>query len=106
MDKKNHALAAYRKVKRSEKLKNDLETIEDLIKEGFPKRVTDAIDLVTMNGMVYHDRIKVIATNEIARAIKLKDLEHNLKPTRLKGLRKKDHDRIEKYHTAYTYLKD
>jgi len=81
-------------------------TIEDLIKEGFPKRVTDAIDLVTMNGMVYHDRIKVIATNEIARAIKLKDLEHNLKPTRLKGLRKKDHDRIEKYHTAYTYLKD
>ena len=42
----------------------------------------------------------------LAKAIKLTDLEHNSKITRLKGLRKKDFDRLEKYHRAYTYLLD
>ena len=49
---------------------------------------------------------KKIATDPIAKAVKLCDLEHNTKLTRLKGLRKKDFDRLEKYHRAYTYLMD
>ena len=54
----------------------------------------------------YDDYIKVISTDPIAKAVKLRDLEHNTKVTRLKGLRKKDFDRLEKYHRAYTYLLD
>ncbi len=45
---------------------------------------------------------QMISHNELARAVKLKDLEHNSRITRIKGLRKKDFDRLEKYHKAYT----
>ena len=52
----------------------------------------------------YEEYIKKIPGNSIAVAIKLKDLEHNMKPNRLKGLTKKDHDRMDKYMRWYTYL--
>lgn len=54
----------------------------------------------------YDDYIRGISTNPIAKAVKLRDLEHNSRITRIKGLRKKDFDRLEKYHRAYTYLLD
>lgn len=54
----------------------------------------------------YMDYIKNIASDPIAKAIKMADLEHNTKVSRLKGLRKKDFDRLEKYSIAYQYLKD
>ena len=40
----------------------------------------------------------------LAKAIKLADLEHNSKITRLKNLSKKTFDRLELYCQAYTYL--
>ena len=80
-------------------------TFEALIKEGFNQNVMYALSLLTHDkNTTYDDYIKAISTDTIARAVKLKDLEHNTKVTRLKGLRKKDFDRIEKYHRAYTYL--
>lgn len=48
--------------------------------------------------------IKALSVHPIAKEIKKRDLEHNSKITRLKGLRKKDFDRLEKYLIAYTYL--
>jgi len=39
-----------------------------------------------------------------ARMIKLADLRHNSDIMRMKGLSKKDFDRLEKYHRAYAYL--
>lgn len=78
-----------------------------LSKEGFSQDVIFSLSLLTHgNGGSYDDYIKAIASDPIARAVKLRDLEHNTKVTRLKGLRKKDFDRIEKYHKAYTYLKE
>ena len=50
------------------------------------------------------DYIKAISVNPDATQIKMRDLEHNSNITRIKGLRKKDLDRIEKYHRAYIYL--
>lgn len=38
------------------------------------------------------------------RHIKLADLRHNMDASRLKGLTKKDFDRMEKYMKAYIYL--
>jgi len=86
---------------------NQSETYNKIIKEGFNQNVMYALALVTHDKEIpYDDYIKALSTNPIAKAIKLKDLEHNSKITRLKGLRKKDFDRLEKYHRAYIYLMD
>ena len=79
-------------------------TISKLREEGFPEDVLAALTLLDMRKVNYEDRIKEIATNELAKPVKLKDLEHNLRPSRLTGLSKKDHDKIEKYHRSYVYL--
>ena len=73
--------------------------------------MTQFLNLLNFKGVDYDARIKEIATgtqyyHDLAKAVKLRDLEHNSKITRLKGLRKKDFDRLEKYHRAYTYLLD
>ena len=80
-------------------------TYEDLIREKFSQRVMYALGLLTHDKkMPYQDYIKKMVTNEDARLVKLSDLKDNSDITRLKGLSKKDFDRMEKYHIAYTYL--
>lgn len=82
-------------------------TKEMLIKEGFVTDIVISIDILTHKPEdSYDDYIQMISHNQMAKAIKLRDLEHNSKITRLKGLRKKDIDRLHKYHKAYTYLLD
>lgn len=82
-------------------------TMEALIKEGFNQDVIFALQLLTHDKeQSYEDYIKAISLDSLAKAVKIRDLEHNTKITRLKGLRKKDFDRLEKYHKAYTYLLD
>lgn len=82
-------------------------TINELRNEGFSDEVTTALYLLThTKDQSYDDYIKSISLNPLARAVKIRDLEHNTKITRLKGLRKKDFDRMEKYHRAYVYLKN
>jgi hypothetical protein len=67
--------------------------------------------LVTMLHLLTHNKetpydeyIKAISVHKIATEVKKADLEHNSNITRLKGLRKKDIDRLEKYSRAYVYL--
>lgn len=81
-------------------------TIDELMHEHkFSFRVLSAVDLLThRKGVSYEDYIKGIAGNEDARLVKIADLKDNSDISRLKGLSKKDFDRIEKYHKAYTYL--
>lgn len=83
-------------------------TFIEIAKERFSSKVLQALALVTHDkeNQSYDDYIKAIALDPIAKAVKLRDLEHNTKITRLKGLRKKDFDVLEKYHRAYTYLID
>ena len=80
-------------------------TIADLVEEGFNQEVIYALCLLTKTpDKTYDQYIDEISKDPIAREVKKRDLEHNSKITRLKGLRPKDIDRIEKYHRAYTYL--
>ena len=66
-----------------------------------------ALNLLTHNPNVsYMDYILNLAHNNLAREVKLRDLEHNSKITRLKGLREKDFQRLQKYQIAYDYLKN
>jgi (p)ppGpp synthase/HD superfamily hydrolase len=82
-------------------------TFDMLKNEGFSFKVITALHFLTHQPTVsYDDYIKNITINDIAVKIKMKDIEHNSRITRLKGLRKKDFDRLEKYHRAYTYLKN
>jgi hypothetical protein len=68
-------------------------------------RVISALILLTHDKNVeYQEYIRNLSNNEDARLVKLADLKDNSDITRLKGLTKKDHARMEKYHIAYTYL--
>jgi len=82
-------------------------TINDIADLGFSEAVCYSLSNMThRDGVSYEDYIKIIGTDPLATAIKLADLQDNSDITRLKGIRKKDLDRMEKYHKAYLYLKD
>jgi (p)ppGpp synthase/HD superfamily hydrolase len=81
-------------------------TIEMLREQGFSERTLELIKLLTHNKEdPYMDYIKPISYDKDASEIKRRDLEHNSRITRLQGLTKKDLERMEKYHLAFTYLK-
>jgi GTP diphosphokinase / guanosine-3',5'-bis(diphosphate) 3'-diphosphatase len=80
-------------------------TVEQLRKEGFSERVCGALEVLThIKSDSYEEYIKKISINHDAVVVKLEDLRDNSDITRLKGLRPKDFERIEKYHKAYTFL--
>lgn len=74
---------------------------------GFSNRVIYTLNLLTHKKEVsYDDYIKALTFSEDARLVKLADLKDNSDITRLKGLRKKDLERIEKYHRSFIYLSE
>lgn len=80
-------------------------TFEMLTREGFSDKTIGILHLIThQKETSYQDYIKAISVSADATNIKLRDLEDNSNITRLKGLRKKDMERLEKYHWAYIYL--
>lgn len=79
-------------------------TIERLREEGFNENILLALELLDMRVGDYLRNIEMILTNEYATQVKLRDLEHNSKITRLKEVSDKDIKRIQKYHTAYKML--
>jgi (p)ppGpp synthase/HD superfamily hydrolase len=79
-------------------------TIKDLSGMGFSHSALRALDLLDMRNKEYQPRIIQIATNPVARVVKMEDIRHNMQLDRLLFLTKKDHDRAKKYHTAYVYL--
>lgn len=82
-------------------------SFEKLRQNGFSEEVIVILQLLTHRKETdYMDYIRAIAVHPIAKAVKMSDLEDNSQITRLKGLRQKDFKRIEKYFTAYEYLKD
>lgn len=79
--------------------------------EAFKELVTkdeacvDALRAMThLKDESYADYIHRVSRNQIARMIKICDLEDNTDITRLKGLREKDFERLQKYHKSYCYL--
>lgn len=84
----------------------DVYPISRFFTDGFSTRVTTALALLCHNKekASYDEYIHAIVHNEDARRVKLADLQDNTNITRLKGIGKKDLDRMEKYHRAYLYL--
>lgn len=75
---------------------------DDLRKEGFSEEVISALKLLThSDNEDYMSYIRRIASNEIARKVKLADLRQNMDTSRLNGKRPKKYDL---YVEAYKYL--
>lgn len=83
-------------------------TLEDLSQMGFPREVTDALALLTHDPQVpYMDYVRKIATNPIAKKVKLADLAHNSDLSRMNESEITEYalQRNEKYKKAIELLK-
>lgn len=82
-------------------------TFKYLIEKGIDKDLVNSIKLLTKNkDYDYIDYIKNIASDGIARNVKLADLKDNSDITRLPVITEKDIERLNKYKMAITYLSD
>ncbi len=80
-------------------------TIDDLEELGFSKTAIEALTLLTHDEEIpYMEYVSAIKGNEIARAVKLADLEHNSDLTRLDTVDEKALERREKYLKAKEIL--
>ncbi len=81
-------------------------TLADLKAEGFAPEILEAIALLTKpDGADYQAYVGKIATNPLARAVKLADLTDNMNIKRIAGpLSEKDLKRLQRYHKAWTTL--
>ena len=80
-------------------------TFEDLLREGIPANVVDAVRCLTkIENESYDQFIERVKTNPIAIAVKLNDLRDNMDFTRLPAISNKDIERLLKYHRAYKTL--
>lgn len=78
-----------------------------LRREGFTERIIIGIRAVTkVDGESEEEYVARIKRNLDAIRCKLADLRHNSDIRRLKGLREKDFERIQKYHRMYLSLTD
>ena len=80
-------------------------TLKDIIGEGFPDSVVEAVKCITKpKNMAYEDYIKIVKTNPLATKVKLVDIEHNSDLTRLPVITDEAIKRNEKYERAKKYL--
>lgn len=83
-------------------------TPDDLRARGIPEPVLEALALLTHeDGVDYDAYVDRIATNAIARRVKMSDLQHNMDLTRMAPA-DPDEDalqRVEKYQRNYEKLK-
>lgn len=80
-------------------------TVKDLLEEGFPQEIVEAVLSVTRHqGESYEDFIERCALNPIGRVVKLRDLEDNMNLLRLSKIETKDIDRLSRYINAHRRL--
>ena len=80
--------------------------LDDLRASGFPEEAIQAIDCLTKRkGEDYEAFVRRVETNEIARKVKIADLEDNLNIARIPNLAPLDLERVAKYHRALRLLR-
>lgn len=76
-----------------------------LLENGFPKEIVDIVLILTRKkGEQYSEYIDRVKTNDIAREVKIHDIEDNMDIKRLEKLDETDLKRLNKYLTAYKTL--
>lgn len=81
-------------------------TYDMLREEGFTEDLIQPLALLDFRDKDYLEHIESVKLHPIAREVKMRDIEHNSKVTRLKGLKESDFRRLKKYTKAYTILKN
>ena len=77
-------------------------TAEDLLNNGIPSNIVDAVQCLTKNqGESYDGFIERVLENSLAAKIKKSDIEDNINILRLTTVNDKDLARIAKYHKAW-----
>jgi (p)ppGpp synthase/HD superfamily hydrolase len=81
-------------------------TFEDLVKEGFPNHIVDAIQCLTKKSEdedydAFTERVKA---NPLSIKVKLNDLTDNMDIRRMPEVKEKDVARLNKYLKAYKAL--
>lgn len=80
-------------------------TIEKLRERGFSEEVLKAVESVTnREGESYDEFIERAGKNEIARKVKIADLEDNMNVQRIGEIQEKDLIRLKKYHKSWHLL--
>ena len=81
-------------------------TCEDLMKEGFPDEIIEAVRCVTKlsDEEDYEEYIGRCATNPLAIAVKIHDLTDNMDVRRMPCIGEKEISRLKKYLKAYHRL--
>ncbi|MBQ6284709.1 MAG: GTP pyrophosphokinase [Bacilli bacterium] len=82
-------------------------TVDDLRNKGFSENVIGALKLLTHNpNEDYYSYVERIGSNNLARKVKIKDLEHNMDISRLDEINDWDLQRYQKYAKCHQYLVD
>jgi len=84
-------------------------TLEYLLQEGFPNEIVFAIECLTKNppDQDYTEFVKQTEKSALAVSVKMNDLQDNMNLTRFnRPMTEKDMNRLNKYLTAYLYLKE
>ena len=77
------------------------------IKAEFGNEIASAVLAISkVKGEDYQDYLNRVKANEIARIVKLSDLNHNMQLSRLPKVTSKDLQRVEKYKKAREFLED
>lgn len=84
-------------------------TLDHLLQEGFPNEIVFAIECLTKNpsDQDYTEFVKQTEKSPLAVSVKMNDLQDNMNLTRFnRPMTEKDMNRLNKYLTAYLYLKE
>lgn len=80
-------------------------TLEQLREHGFSDEVLEAIECLThRSGESYEEFVERVEKNQMAREVKIADLEDNMNIQRIGQISSKDLARLEKYHRAWCEL--
>jgi (p)ppGpp synthase/HD superfamily hydrolase len=80
-------------------------TFDDLRAAGLSEAVIEAVNAITKrDNEDYETYLERVATNPLAKAVKLADLTHNMDTSRLKIVDDKTRARLEKYKVAFAKL--
>lgn len=85
----------------------DTEYTPTMIEDEFGEEIRDAVEALTKrDGESYSDFIERAAANDLARKVKIADIEDNMDLTRLSEVSEKTVERQVKYHKARQQLRD
>lgn len=81
-------------------------TEDDLVRMGISSEIVYVIKVLTKKrGEPYTEYIERVKENELARKVKIADLQHNMDLSRISNPTKRDFERLEKYKKALKKLK-